>query len=52
MARPQLIPVKKLVCFDKKLFDAIAEWRSKQRPLPNVSEAIRKLVEIELKAKL
>jgi hypothetical protein len=30
---------------------AVETWRSKQKPVPNVSEAIRRLVEIGLKAR-
>jgi hypothetical protein len=33
------------------MIDAIDKWRAKQKPLPNVSEAIRRLVELGLKAK-
>jgi hypothetical protein len=51
MPRPELFPVKKVVGFDKEMMDAIDKWRAKQKPLPNVSEAIRRLVEIGLKAK-
>jgi hypothetical protein len=45
MPRPELYPVKKIVGFDQKMIDAIEKWRSKQKPIPNVSEAIRQLVE-------
>ncbi len=41
-------PVKKIVGFDHQMIDAIEKWRGKQRPIPNASEAIRKLVEIGL----
>ena len=51
MPRPQLFPVKKVVGFDQEMIDAIDKWRAKQNPLPNVSEAIRRLVELGLKAK-
>ena len=47
-ARPELYPVKKIVGFDHQMIDAIEKWRGKQRPIPNASEAIRKLVEIGL----
>jgi hypothetical protein len=51
MPRPQLYPVKKVVGFDQAMIDAIESWRGKQKPIPNVSEAIRQLVERGLKAK-
>ena len=51
MPRPQLFPVKKVVGFDQEMIDAIDKWRGKQKPLPNVSEAIRRLVELGLKVK-
>jgi hypothetical protein len=51
MPRPELFPVKKVVGFDQEMIEAIDKWRAKQTPLPNVSEAIRRLVEIGLKTK-
>jgi Arc/MetJ-type ribon-helix-helix transcriptional regulator len=51
MPRPQLFPVKKVVGFDQEMIDAIDKWRVKQKPLPNVSEAIRRLVELGLTVK-
>jgi hypothetical protein len=51
MPRPELFPVKKVVGFDQEMIDAIDQWRAKQKPLPNVSEAIRRLVALGLKAK-
>jgi hypothetical protein len=51
MPRPQLFPVKKVVGFDRAMIAAIDKWRRHQPDLPNVSEAIRRLVEIGLKAK-
>jgi hypothetical protein len=44
MPRPELYPVKKIVGFDEAMIAAIDKWRSKQTPIPNVSEAIRQLV--------
>jgi hypothetical protein len=41
----------KVVGFDQAMIDAIEKWRGKQHPIPNVSEAIRRLVEMRLKAK-
>ncbi len=51
MPRPKLYPVKKVVGFDQEMLDAIEKWRGKQNPIPNVSDAIRRLVELGLKAK-
>jgi hypothetical protein len=48
MPRPELYPVKKVVGFDQAMIDAIEKWRGKQSPIPNVSEAIRRLVEVAL----
>ena len=44
MPRPQLYQVKKIVGFDQAMIDNVEKWRAKQRPIPNVSEAIRQLV--------
>ena len=49
--RPELYPVKKIIGFDEKMGAAVEKWRAKQRPLPTFSEAIRRLVELGLKAK-
>ena len=51
MPRPQLFPIKKVVGFDRTMIAAIDKWRRHQPDLPNVSEAIRRLVEMGLKAK-
>ena len=51
MPRPQIYPIKKVVGFDLDMLTAIDKWRAKQKPIPNVSEAIRSLVELGLKAK-
>ena len=51
MPRPEIYPVKKVVGFDQRMLDAIERWRGKQKPIPNVSEAIRRLVELGLLAK-
>jgi hypothetical protein len=48
MPRPELYPIKKLIGFDAKLFDAVDEWRRRQDPEPNVSDAIRALVVLGL----
>lgn len=49
MPRPEIYPIKKLVKFSTDMLDAIESWRAKQRPIPNVSDAIRQLIEIGLK---
>lgn len=51
MGRPELYPIKKLVRFDEAMVAAIDIWRKKQKPAPNVNEAIRRLVELGLKSK-
>lgn len=45
MARPELYPVKKVIGFDQKMLDNIDDWRSRQTPIPSVSDAIRTLIE-------
>jgi hypothetical protein len=32
--------------------EAVDKWRARQRPIPNLSESIRKLIEIGLKAEM
>ena len=44
MSRPKLYPVKKIIGFNESTIGAIEKWRAKQTPIPNVSEAIRRLV--------
>jgi hypothetical protein len=51
IGRPETHPVKKIIGFTEEMITAIEAWRARQRPIPNVSEAIRRLVEIGLKAK-
>ena len=51
MPRPELYPVKKVIGFDQAQLSAIDKWRRRQDPIPSVSEAIRKLVAVGLKAK-
>src|ERR1700710_621349 len=48
MPRPELYPVKKIVGFDQLMIDRVEKWRARQKPIPNVSEAIRRLVELGL----
>jgi hypothetical protein len=40
----------KMVGFSESMLEAIEKWRAKQRPIPNVSDAIRQLIEMGLKA--
>ncbi len=51
MPRPEIYPVKKMIGFTANMLDAIDKWRAKQRPIPNVSDAIRHLIEVGLKVK-
>ena len=52
MPRTEIYPVKKMVGFTTSMLDAIDKWRAKRRPIPNVSDAIRQLIDIGLKAKV
>ncbi|MFK4522189.1 hypothetical protein ABIF90_000170 [Bradyrhizobium japonicum] len=49
MPRPEIYPIKKLVGLSERMLESIDKWRAKQRPIPNVSDAIRQLIEIGLK---
>jgi hypothetical protein len=49
MPRPEIYPVSKLIKFSDTMLDAIEKWRAKQRPIPNVSDAIRQLIAAGLK---
>jgi hypothetical protein len=51
IGRPETHPIKKVVGFSEEMIDAVEKWRAKQKPAPNLSEALRRLVEIGLKAK-
>jgi hypothetical protein len=51
IGRPETHPIKKVVGFSEKMIDAVESWRAKQKPVPNLSEAIRRLVELGLKGK-
>jgi hypothetical protein len=44
-------PVKKIIDFSEEMIAAVESWRAKKKPVPNLSEAIRRLVELGLKAK-
>ena len=43
--RPELYPTKKLIGFDDAMLVRIEEWRGQQNPVPNLSDAIRALIE-------
>jgi hypothetical protein len=43
--------VKKVIGFTEQMLSNVETWRAKQKPVPNLSEAIRRLVELGLKAK-
>ena len=49
LGRPKIYPIKKVIGFDQDMLDAIDNWRRKQKPIPTVSDAIRRLVEKGLK---
>ena len=51
IGRPETHPVKKVLGFTEKMIADVEAWRAKQKPVPNLSEAIRRLVELGLKAK-
>jgi hypothetical protein len=51
MPRPEIYPIKKMVGFTESMLEAIDKWRGRQRPIPNVSDAIRQLIEAGLKAR-
>jgi hypothetical protein len=51
IGRPETHPIKKIIGFTEEMIEAIEVWRAKQFPVPNLSEAIRRLVEIGLKTK-
>jgi hypothetical protein len=51
IGRPETHPVKKVIGFTEEMIADVERWRAKQKPVPNVSEAIRRLVKIGLKAK-
>lgn len=51
MGRPRINAVKKLIGFDEVLLSAINMWRESQTSIPNLTEAIRRLLAIALKIK-
>jgi len=50
-ARPADEPRARGRTASEKMIDAVEVWRAKQKPVPNMSEAIRRLVELGLKVK-
>jgi hypothetical protein len=50
MGKAALLTAKKLVQFDPALIAAIDDWRRGEADLPSQSEAIRRLIEMGLKA--
>ena len=48
IGRPETHPVKKVIGFTEEMLAAVESWRAKQKPIPNLSEAIRQLVGIGL----
>jgi hypothetical protein len=50
MPRPEIYPIKKMIGFTTDMLEAIDKWRARQRPIPNVSDAIRQLIEAGMKA--
>ena len=48
IGRPETHPVKKVIGFTEEMIAGVESWRAKQKPVPNLSEAIRRLVEIGL----
>jgi hypothetical protein len=51
MSRSEIFPIKKVIGFEQEQLDAVDDWRRRQSPIPNVSEAIRRLIELGLASK-
>ena len=52
IGRPETHPVKKVIGLTEDMIEAVEKWRAGQKPpIPNLSEAIRRLVELGLKVK-
>jgi hypothetical protein len=45
MGRPPQFPVKKVLGLDEGMVSRVDEWRRKQDPIPNFSDALRALVD-------
>jgi hypothetical protein len=51
MPRPEQYPEKKLIGFTSETVERVEEWRRRQpSPMPNFSEAVRRLVDAQLDA--
>ena len=50
MGRPGQFSIDKLIRFNEQMLEAIENWRRKQKPVPNWSEAIRELLQRGLEA--
>jgi hypothetical protein len=48
MPAPARHLLKRIVGFDRTTIQKIEDWRARQKPIPTVSEAIRRLVEMGL----
>jgi hypothetical protein len=46
IGRPETHPVKKIIGFSEEMIAVVESRRPKQKPVPNLSEAIRRLVEL------
>jgi hypothetical protein len=52
IGRPETHPVKKVIGFTEEMIASVEKWRAKQKPpIPNLSESIRRLVDLGLSAK-
>jgi Arc/MetJ-type ribon-helix-helix transcriptional regulator len=49
IGRPETHPVKKVIGFTEEMLVDVESWRAKQKPIPNLSEAIRQLVGLGLR---
>jgi hypothetical protein len=50
MARPERFPIKLVLGINKRIDQALADWRRHQADLPSRSEAIRRLIAQALSA--
>lgn len=48
MAGPERRPIKRIVHFDSAQAQAIEDWRARQKPVPDATEAIHRLIEMGL----
>lgn len=49
MGRPSMGLTKKLIGFDDESIRAVDEWRREQDPIPDFSEAVRKIIKSSAK---